>query len=377
MPETKYDVVFTGELFDGFDKADVKANFARVFRVSDDKIEKFFSSPRVVLKANVDRKTADKYKAILAKTGAVVTVEARKPAGKPSSPAATPEERPAADRTSPAEAKADATPDMAESDSNNVGPLWGRKVAPGHAELTSQGQPTQTGDDGEYGSLEQGIAGDYTFSIGGILSEAWQKVSGNKGTALLAMLIYVGILLAFGIAASAVKGVLAAAAGDTGALLGEFISQLAQIVVTAPLGAGFFMLGVRMSVGAPASAGSILSYYDRIVPLALTTILCSLMVIIGMLLLILPGIYLAVAYFLAIPLVVDKGLRPWQAMEASRKAVTHRWFSIFGLSLILGLLYLLGALPLFIGLIWVMPMGMIAMGIVYRNIFGASSIAVE
>ena len=74
---------------------------------------------------------------------------------------------------------------------------------------------------------------------------------------------------------------------------------------------------------------------------------------------------------------VDKGLGPWQAMEASRKAVTHRWFAIFGMLVLLGLLSIAGAIPLFIGLIWILPMYMIALGILYRNIFGVSSIAAE
>ena len=40
MSDSKFDVVFYGELFDGYDKADVKANFARIFRVSDEKINR-------------------------------------------------------------------------------------------------------------------------------------------------------------------------------------------------------------------------------------------------------------------------------------------------------------------------------------------------
>ena len=34
------------------------------------------------------------------------------------------------------------------------------------------------------------------------------------------------------------------------------------------------------------------------------------------------------AYLLAIPLVVERGLSPWQALEASRKAITQHWFKV-------------------------------------------------
>jgi uncharacterized membrane protein len=72
---------------------------------------------------------------------------------------------------------------------------------------------------------------------------------------------------------------------------------------------------------------------------------------------------------------VDKGLSPWQALEASRKAITPRWFAVFGMLLLLGLLFVLGAIPLLIGLIWITPLYLIALGILYRNIFGVSSVA--
>ncbi len=377
MPDSKYDVVFTGELFDGFDKADVKANLARVFRVSDEKTEKFFSSPRVVLKANVDRKTADKYKAILAKTGAVVSVEPRQPEGRPTTSAA----KKAAPKTPPDKAPpgdgavAQTPPDLPPADAQNVGPLWGRKVEGGEANPMTAKGGTDAGPSGGYGSLETGIAGDYQFTIGETLSEAWQKVSGNKMTVFVAMLIYIGIMIAFGIAAGLFTTVLTSVAGESGASLGAFLTQFAQIIIAAPLNAGLIMLGAGMAVGAKMRAGSVLSYYDRIVPLAITVILSTILIMIGFILLVIPGIYLSVAYMMALPLVVDKGLGPWQAMEASRKAVTRRWFAAFGLLLILVLLYIAGAIPMLIGLIWVIPLALIAVGILYRNIFGVSSIA--
>ena len=379
MTDSKFDVVFNGELFDGYDVGDVKANFARVFRVSDDKINKFFSSSPVVLKANVDRKTADKYKAILARTGAVVTVEARRTEGaSPAAPAkkmpakTPPEALPAGEDTAGDEIPPEPSVDQAQ----NVGPIWGRKIEAGPVEGASQEQ-TAGGENDSFGSLERGIAGEYRLSIGETLSEAWRKVNGNKGTAIVAVLIYIGVMIAYGIVAGLIKFVFTAVAGETGTELGSILTDLGQFIITAPLGAGFFMLGVRMSIDAPVKAGSILNYYDRIVPLALTTLLSGLMIILGFVLLVIPGIYLSVAYFLALPLVADKGLGPWQAMEASRKAVTHRWFSAFGLLILLGLLSIAGAIPLFIGLIWVIPLYMIALGILYRNIFGVSSIAAE
>ncbi|NQD95394.1 hypothetical protein HP532_22315, partial [Pseudomonas sp. CrR25] len=106
------------------------------------------------------------------------------------------------------------------------------------------------------------------------------------------------------------------------------------------------------------------------VPLVVTAVVMMLLIYVGMILLIIPGLYLAIAYMLAIPLVVERGLSPWQALEASRKAISQHWFKVFGLFLVLGVITMLSAIPLAIGLVWSIPLFVIAMGVLYRTIFG-------
>ena len=72
----------------------------------------------------------------------------------------------------------------------------------------------------------------------------------------------------------------------------------------------------------------------------------------------------------AVRLVVERGLSPWQAMEASRQAIGQHWFKVFGLLLLLGAILLVSALPLGIGLIWSLPLSVAALGVLYREIFG-------
>jgi hypothetical protein len=47
--------------------------------------------------------------------------------------------------------------------------------------------------------------------------------------------------------------------------------------------------------------------------------------------LILPGVYLFVAWLFSVPLVADRGLEFWSAMELSRRTVTRVWFQVFAL----------------------------------------------
>jgi uncharacterized membrane protein len=220
------------------------------------------------------------------------------------------------------------------------------------------------------GSLETGITGNYSFGIGETLSEAWARTQGAKLTLILAGLAYFGILFV----ASFVLGFVSAflGGGQESPLL-AVVQQVILTAVTLPIGVGLFLLGLKRAVDQPLAVSSIFQYFDKTVPLFLTMLLMYLILVIGFLLLILPGIYLAVAYYLALPLVVEKNLGPWQALEASRKAITHRWFAVFGLVLLLMLINLIGMIPLGIGLIWTVPLTMIAMGVLYRNIFGCES----
>lgn len=227
-----------------------------------------------------------------------------------------------------------------------------------------------------FGSVEKGIAGDYEFSIRKIISEAWEKTSGSKGTIWLAILLYivvfipVSLIIPFLLDLLGLHAPIPGQGFSTNSIIQMIVSQLLINVVVLPLGAGFMMIGLKRVVGAPVSATEVFGYYHKTLPLFGTLLLMYVMIAIGFCLLVLPGIYLSIAYYMAMPLVIEKNLSPWQALEASRKAITHHWFRIFGLGIVLMLIFMLSMLPLGIGMIWTMPMLMIAYGIIYRNMFG-------
>lgn len=81
MSSELYNVFFDG-VVEGQDVAEVKVAFAQLFRVEIEKIEKFFSSSRTVIKSNIDADAAEKYIAKLATIGVVASkdaVEAKPP----------------------------------------------------------------------------------------------------------------------------------------------------------------------------------------------------------------------------------------------------------------------------------------------------------
>ena len=218
----------------------------------------------------------------------------------------------------------------------------------------------------DYGSVERGLAGDYQVGIGEVLSEAWAKTNGSKATFGIATLLY---LLVFFVVAFVV-GLVTAIFDRVGLDLFDVLNQLIPLAIVMPVLAGLWMMGLRRSADAPIHPTTVLSYFHLLLPLLGLTLLMYLVVGIGLALLIVPGIYLAVSYMLAMPLLIDKSLGPWEALETSRKALTHHWLSVAGLSLTLGLINAATIFTLGIGLIWTVPLTYIALGILYRKVFG-------
>lgn len=216
------------------------------------------------------------------------------------------------------------------------------------------------------------------LSIAALLSEAWSRTHGFKWTAQLAFGLYTLVYLAVAICTAVLLyGTDFLSPGAEGSLGTSLLQYVLLSVVLTPLAAGLYLLGVRRASDAPAAARTIFGYYHRTWPLLLNTLLAQLLIGLGLVLLIAPGIYLWVCYLLATPLVADKNLGPWRALEVSRKAIGRHWFTVFGLVVILGLLNTAALLTLGIGLIWTLPLTLIALGILYRDLIGDGDFAAQ
>jgi len=120
-------------------------------------------------------------------------------------------------------------------------------------------QPTSTG---QYGSLEKGIAGNYEFSIGQVVSEAWRRTSGRKGKFIGAFFLYLIVLMAIMMVMQAITVALIVPNIDKSLLpVMGIVQQLIINLIMLPVGVGLFMLGLRASVDAELYATSIFDYF--------------------------------------------------------------------------------------------------------------------
>ena len=211
------------------------------------------------------------------------------------------------------------------------------------------------------------IEGRYSLSIEGVLSEARKLAEGYKFKLNIAAAIYSLIVIA-----------MALLVGGLGALTDNsiFIAIVGELIyawITLPVAMGLFAISLDRVAGGEVSNDRLFLFFPQATRLLVTTVLMTLLIFVGYVLLIIPGLYLSVAYLFVLPLLVQRELGMLDALEVSRKAITHRWFTVLGILLVLALINVIGAIPLGIGLIWSIPWTMLAMGVMYQRIFVGGS----
>ena len=200
------------------------------------------------------------------------------------------------------------------------------------------------------------------WSIGEVLKTASEKQVGFKFNYVIALIIY-------GAISTAITFVQEASVGASGGGMASLVEIVITLVLF-PLGVGLGLLGIRRAAGKDTPVSTLWEPYSHALPLIVMFVLMAVLVIAGFFLLVLPGIYLSIAYSFAPYLIVEKNMGVWEALETSRKAITQYWWRYFGLMIVALVLIIIGAIPLLIGLIWVLPIVAIATGEVFAKTFG-------
>jgi hypothetical protein len=202
------------------------------------------------------------------------------------------------------------------------------------------------------------VAADYlrrnvVIDIGNCVSRGWTLVRDNMG--LLVGATALVWLVMFGIALVPILG----------ALAGIFINPV--------LMGGLFLLFLRRLRGEMPTVGdAFVGFSVAFLPLGLAGLVSSLLTAVGMLLCLLPGIYLAVGYVFTLPLVIEKKLDFWTAMEVSRRVVHAQWWTIFGLAIVAVLICLAGILACIVGIFVAGPVAIASVMYAYDDLFGRS-----
>jgi hypothetical protein len=134
------------------------------------------------------------------------------------------------------------------------------------------------------------------------------------------------------------------------------LGAIAGLFLSGVIYGGLYLYYLKFVRGESPDLGVIFSGFSgAFVPLMLGSLVSSLLTTLGLILLILPGIYLAISYTFTFLLIQDRKLDFWCAMEVSRRVITAQWWRVFGLMIVAGFLACLGIIALFIGIFVTLP----------------------
>jgi uncharacterized membrane protein len=145
-------------------------------------------------------------------------------------------------------------------------------------------------------------------------------------------------------------------------------SILVSILVSPALTAGFFLVANRISRGVEVRFSNFFEGFSFWGILILTSLISGILTFFGILALILPGIYLGVAFTFAIPFALYSGTNFWTSLELSRKLITMNWWKFFGFVLVLAAFNIIGFVCAIVGLLVTIPVSYFAIYAVFEEL---------
>jgi hypothetical protein len=227
----------------------------------------------------------------------------------------------------------------------------------------------------EGGSVEKSLNGETQLDLKAIAKEAWDLSKNTKTAVLHGVLLLFFIAIIFAWALQSIFGIT-----DLSVVPPQMMISLkvAGIIVTTPIVATMFLLGISHSVGVKPRFLSILKKVLGSVLVILLALLLAAMSDLGSLVgsqvNVLSGLavlfYINLATGFSIMLLVEKKLAPSQCVVQSLKVFHKYWMPLSMFYLAYYCCLILGALSLGFAYIWIIPFFINMKGILYRELFG-------
>ncbi|MEN8773899.1 MAG: DUF4339 domain-containing protein [Akkermansiaceae bacterium] len=148
--------------------------------------------------------------------------------------------------------------------------------------------------------------------------------------------------------------------------LGSNITSLLEQIISIFLTLGAIRYGHRLLNGEKPPVSDLFSQGDKLLSGVAATILYVLMIIIGLILLIIPGIIVALRCGLYQQAIVEKNLGPIEALQYSWNLTRINGFNLFCLYFLCFFVVIAGLLAVLIGLLWALPTVWLAGLIAFR-----------
>lgn len=197
------------------------------------------------------------------------------------------------------------------------------------------------------------ITSGYNFRISDYVNQAWALFKNDIGNFVLFTVVFLAI--------------------TTFVSFIPVIGAILVVFMSPALSVGYFIVARKIAKGEEYGFNNFFDGFRQVLPLFLGQLVSGILVSIGIALLIIPGIYLSVAYIFTSLFIWFMGEEFWNAMELSRKLISKKWFSVFGFVIILALINLLGLIALGVGILFTIPITMIAIYLAFDDVMQIDS----
>jgi len=187
-----------------------------------------------------------------------------------------------------------------------------------------------------------GGGGGANLDLGEVLSEAWELFTRDAAAYILATLAYILILT---------------------------VSCGLALIIWGPISAGMVIMGFKARKGEQVSFGDAFSGFEIFGPTFLVVLVAGLLILLGTALCILPGLYLAIAWAFALPLVIDRKMDFWDAMQESMNKVNANFVPVLVVILVLYIINSAGG-AVAVGVLVTQPLMVLGINVAYEKLWG-------
>jgi uncharacterized membrane protein len=197
-----------------------------------------------------------------------------------------------------------------------------------------------------------------SFSISKAVGKGWKLTTSHLGF-LLGVAVITVILPNF------LQNLLTS---DHGPSIWNGLVKIVLIIVGMVLQLGVYKISLMLIDGKKPEFKDLFEQYPKLVNYLVASILYGLGVVVGLILLVVPGIWFALRYQFYGVAIVDKNLDPIEALKYSSQITKDNTLKLLGLALTsLGIL-ILGFLALVVGMLVAIPVIWLAVTFVYRTL---------
>lgn len=236
------------------------------------------------------------------------------------------------------------------------------------------------------GNLTDALQGRYQLNLSEIFKHTFTATKSHWAPIFLGFLAFLGILLiltlvAFNILPEAwVNQVVPTESEPQISQQALFTLSLIGSAVGAPFWGGLILMGIRHSVDIPTKASDVFDGFSRAGALIVTLLTTSVITQLALLLTgqihwvisVLAQVYFSVIFAFALPLVIERGITPLNAIYYSVRIVHYKLPLYIVLLFVVTGLVIISSFAFFLPLILVVPLIFNLVGVVYKEVVGVT-----